>query len=66
MNISKIRGKMAEKGYNMSSLSERLSVSRNTLSSYFKNPKKMPYDIIEQLATILFDSIDEAFPVFFT
>lgn len=41
ININKVKGKMAEKGFNNTSLAKEISISRNTLSSYLNNPEKL-------------------------
>ncbi len=65
MDVQKIRGKMAEKNYNITSLSAALGVSRNTLSGYFDTPEKMPYSIVGKIAELLCDSRAEAMSIFF-
>lgn len=65
VNISKIKGKMGEKGYNITSLASELNINRNTLASYFEQPKKMSYDVVARLATLLCESEDEAAAIFF-
>ena len=65
VDIPKVRGKMAEKGYNMTSLAESLGVSRNTLSTYLSNPGKMPYDTMMQMASILCGDSSDAVQIFF-
>lgn len=65
INVQKLRGKMAEKGYNITSLSEALGIDRNTLSAYFKAPEKVPYSVLANMAAILFDSTEEATSVLF-
>lgn len=65
INIPKVRGKMAEKGYTNTKLSEAVGVSRNTLASYFSNPNNMPYEVVVRLAEILCDDDDEAAGIFF-
>lgn len=39
VNIPKVRGKMAEKGYSITSLANMLKISRETLDSYFSTPE---------------------------
>lgn len=65
VDVPKIRGKMAEKGFNITSLSERLGINRNTLSSYLDAPGKMPYDVVSEMAAILCDSTEDAVAIFF-
>lgn len=65
VDVPKVRGKMAEKGYNLTSLSEKLEISRNTMASYLENPGKIPYSTISKLASILCDDNDEAANIFF-
>lgn len=66
VDVSRVRGKMAERGYTICSLAEELGVSRNTLSSYLKTPEKMPYAIVSDMAGLLCDSPAEASSIFFT
>lgn len=65
VDVPKIRGKMAEKGLNITSLSEMLGINRNTLSSYLDAPGKMPYDVVSKMASILCDSAEDAVSIFF-
>lgn len=65
MDVPKIKGKMGEKGYNTTTLAKALGISRNTLSSYLAEPDKFPYDILEKLAVILFDNVEEARKIIF-
>lgn len=65
IDIPRVRGKMAERGYTITSLSNRLGISRNTLSAYFDNPWKIPYSIVSDMAVVLCDSADEAVSIFF-
>lgn len=65
VDVPKLRGKMAERGYNITSMSESLGVSRNTMSAYLENPEKMPYRVVAKLADILCDTQDEAAGIFF-
>lgn len=65
VDVPKLRGKMAEKGYTITSISEEIRVSRNTFSSYLEHPEKMPYNVIVLLAELLCDNYDEAITIFF-
>lgn len=65
VDVPKVRGKMAEKGYTITSLSERLGINRCTLSSYFDTPGKMPYTVVSDMASILCDSVEDAASIFF-
>lgn len=65
MDIQKLRGKMAEKNYNLTSFAQALNISRNTLASYFLQPGKIPYEIIKKMAELLCDNTDEAMHIFF-
>ena len=65
IDIPKVRGKMAERGFTITSLAEKLEIDRNTLSSYLKAPEKIPYSIISEMAAILCDTTDEATSIFF-
>ena len=65
IDIPKVRGKMAEKGFTVTSLSCVLEINRNTLASYLETPGKMPYNVVSELASILCDSAEEATRIFF-
>lgn len=65
VDIPKVRGKMAERGYNLTSMSDRLGINRNTLTAYLEKPSKMPYKIISNMADALCDTADEAAAIFF-
>ena len=65
IDVQKVRGKMAENGYTITSLSACLGIDRNTLSSYLKNPGKMPYSVVADLAALLCDTTEEANSIFF-
>ena len=65
VDVPKVRGKMAEKGFTVTSLSGILEISRNTLAAYLESPGKMPYNVVSELASILCDSEDEAARIFF-
>ena len=66
VNVNKLNGKIHERGFNKSSFSKERGIDRNTLSSYLNNPKKIPYDVIDKMASILCVSEDEASEIFFT
>lgn len=65
VDVPKVRGKMAERGYTITSFSNALGVDRNTLSTYLKSPEKMPYSVVSDMADILCDTKDEAISIFF-
>ncbi len=65
VDVPKVRGKMAEKGYNITSISKLLGISRMTMSDYLKSPGKIPYSTISKLASILCDDSAEAVNIFF-
>ena len=65
VNIPRVKGKMAEKGYNMTTLANELKISRSTMKTYLDMPCKMPYHIIAQMATLLCDDTTEAKDIFF-
>ena len=66
INVCKLKGKMAEKGYTITSMSEALNISRSTMSSYLKKPDKIPYGIILDMADMLCENVDEAKEIFFS
>ena len=65
VDVPKLRGKMAERGYNITSISEDIGVNRNTMSSYLEIPENMPYSVVAKLADILCDTRSEAAGIFF-
>lgn len=65
VDVPRVRGKMAEKGYTITSMSDRLGINRNTLSSYLEKPSKMPYNVISDMADALCDTATEAAAIFF-
>lgn len=65
INVQKLRGKIAENGYNITTLSEKLGLSRSTFTSYLANPRKMPLGIAAELADMLCDDKTEATTIFF-
>lgn len=65
IDVPKVRGKMAERGYTITSLSKTLNISRNTLAVYLDNPEKMPYNVVSSMAAALCDTPDEASSIFF-
>lgn len=65
IDVPRVRGKMAEHNYNITSLAKVLEIDRNTLASYLNRPQKMPYDILSRMAEILCDTPGEAESIFF-
>lgn len=65
VDIPKVRGKMAERGFTITSLAKELGINRNTLSDYIEDPKKMPYTIISAMANMLCNTHEEAASIFF-
>ncbi len=65
IDVPKVRGKMAEKGFTITSLANHIGVDRNTLSGYLKTPEKMPYSIVSTLASAICDDAREAESIFF-
>ncbi len=65
VDIPKVKGKMAEKGYTITALAKKVGVNRNTMATYLEKPGKLPYGVVSKLATILCDTPDEAARIFF-
>lgn len=65
VDVPKVKGKMAEKGFSITSFANALGVSRNTLSSYLDYPMKIPYSVISAMADLLCDTPEEASCIFF-
>lgn len=64
VNANKLRGKIAEKGYTISSLARDMNVARNTMSMYIKDPRAMQLGQIIRLAELLCESSEEARAIF--
>lgn len=65
VDVPKVKGKMGEKGYNISSLSRKINVNRNTLTNYFNNPGAIPYEKLSAMASLLCDDSAECAKIFF-
>ena len=66
INVSKLDGKIVEKGYNRTSFSKAIGISRNTLDNYRRCPGKMPYFIMCKMISLLCNSTDDIIEIFFT
>lgn len=65
VDVPRVKGKMAENGYNITSLAHAIDVSRNTLSSYLANPSNIPYDKLALIASLICRDVAEAAEIFF-
>lgn len=65
INVPKVRGKMAERGFNNSSFSKALNINRNTLAHYMEEPEAVPYGVLRRMMTLLCDDEAEAMQIFF-
>lgn len=65
VDVPKVRGKMAERGFTITSMAKELGISRNTLYSYMDDPSKIPYEIISHMACLLCETTEEAVSIFF-
>lgn len=65
MDVQKIKGKMAERNYSITSFAQALGISRNTLSLYLHSPGKTPFEIVSKMAELLCSGPDEAVQIFF-
>lgn len=65
VDVPKVRGKMAEKGYTISSLATEMGINRNTLAGYLDNPSNIPYGKLAIMADILCDDSTESTNIFF-
>lgn len=65
INVPKLRGKIAEKNYTITSLANALGIDRNTLAKYLTMPGKTPYDVMVKIAECVCDSRQEATDIFF-
>lgn len=65
IDVRKVKGKMAERGFSITSLAEKLGINRNTLSSYLETPEKTPYSVVSDMASVLCDTTEEASSIFF-
>lgn len=66
VNIRKLVGKIAEKGYTKTSFAREIGVSRETLRSYLKDYNKIPYDVLSKMVSVLECTDSEAMSIFFT
>lgn len=62
--VSKLRGKMAEKGYKLEGFAKELGITRNTLHTYMQQPGRIPMKTVSKMAELLCDSTDEARAIF--
>ncbi len=65
VNIPKLKGKISERGYNNSTFSQACNIDRNTLTAYMKRPDKIPYHILNLMADVLCETVEEAMNIFF-
>ena len=65
VNVSRIIANMYGHGFNRTTLSSKLGISRNTLNAYLSTPEKMPYLIISKMASMICDNSSEAMDIFF-
>lgn len=65
VNVEKLIGKIAEKGFTKSSFAKEIGVGRDTLRSYLKDYRKIPYEVLSKMASVLECSEDEASTIFF-
>lgn len=65
VNIKKLEGRIKEKGYNRSTFAEALGINRDTLRAYLNNYEKIPYGIIDKMASVLECNGEEANAIFF-
>ncbi len=65
VDIPKVKGKMSEKGYNITSLAAVVGVNRNTMASYLSNPSTIPQCKLSVMASVLCDTATEATEIFF-
>lgn len=66
VNVEKLVGRIAEKGYTKSSFAKEIGIGRDTLRSYLKDYKKIPYEILSKMASVLECNENEAMIIFFT
>ena len=65
VDVPKLRGKIAERGFNLTGLAKEIGVDRNTLSKYLRTPEKMPIGILDALTKALCDTPEEVRSIFF-
>lgn len=66
VNSNKLKGKMAENGFNIGTLAKEIGVSRDTISNVFNGKTKPSYLIINQLFFTLKLSPEEIINIFFS
>ena len=55
---------MAENGYTITSLAQKMHISRATMSKYLSFPGKMPVEKFMEMANILFNETGELTDIF--
>lgn len=65
IDIGAIKGKQGQLGISNTKLALEVGVSRNTLATYYKNPEKMPFEIMVNISEKLNIGTEEARRIFF-
>lgn len=65
INVSKLIGKIAEKGYTKKSFAKAMGISEPTFFRYINNPTCIPYWFIVKSVELLCETFDEARIIFF-
>lgn len=65
IDVWELRGRIAARGYNVTSLSREIGVTRNTLAKYMGHPDMMPYDTMVKIISVLSLDKTQIMPIFF-
>ena len=65
-DVAKLKGKMAEKGFNQLKLAEKVNIDRSTLNRKLKTGEAFTIEEANKIAIALELTKDEAMAIFFT
>lgn len=65
VDVWELKGRIAARGYNVTTLSQKIGVARNTLAKYIGHPDMMPYDTIVKIISVLDLDESQIMPIFF-
>lgn len=53
LNTQMLKGRIVEKGYNLTTFAKAIGISRSALHDYMKDPSKIPYGVLLAMAETL-------------
>lgn len=65
VDIQKLLGRIKERGYTLQTFAAALNISRDTLRHYLRDSAKIPYKVLQKMASLLCDSVSDAETIFF-